>query len=340
MKYENGDFYQVPRGIEKVVGDIYEFTVLTRLLDRASNTTGASFPSFRDLTMGMMCRNRAIQSVKAIEKLGIINIEHIPFKSNTYTINIDKLMELIKTSAPHGLVQVKDQSTTKTSQLPAVASQQTDVALQPSSSAPHAPPSAPDALPSAPHGHHDMHPNDNHSNNNHEQQPVIITSNENQNSVVVSVISKNNLTDLIVSDYEKRIGTVSPMLKTNIEDTISLYGPDMVLEAVDKAVAEGKTKWSAVKTTLMNWRDFGYRTAKGYCSRLSAAAAPIKTLDYQNDLHELIAQHPEGLTMIEMTDWGIKNNHEIAEDFVSLTDNGTILEKGDRYFLKKVPNEQ
>jgi hypothetical protein len=30
MKYENGDFYQVPRGIEKVVGDIYEFTVLTR----------------------------------------------------------------------------------------------------------------------------------------------------------------------------------------------------------------------------------------------------------------------------------------------------------------------
>jgi len=65
------------------------------------------------------------------------------------------------------------------------------------------------------------------------------------------------------------------MLRTNIVDAINFYGPDMVLEAIDKAVAEGKTKWSAVKTTLMNWQDFGHGTTEGYCDRLSAEEAVI-----------------------------------------------------------------
>ena len=272
MKYEKGDFYQIPRGTEKIVGNIYEFIVLARLLDRANDVTGASFPSYRDLTMGFMCRNRAIQSVKAIEKLGIITIEKTPFKANTYTIDKKKLVDLIKTSAPHQLVQDNDQSTTKTSQVSNVALQVTEQL----GSALHALPNSPDALggaahapPGAPHGIHDMHPNETHSNETHERKPVTTTINKTQE---LSSAAEKDLTSLIITDYQRRMGMVSPQLVNNIRDAVNLYGPDMVLEAVDKAVAEEKTKWSAVKTTLMRWRETYHRTPKGYCSCLSAAA--------------------------------------------------------------------
>ena len=274
MKYEKGDFYQIPRGTEKAVGNIYEFVVLARLLDRANDVTGASFPSYRDLTMGFMCRNRAIQSVKAIEKLGIITIERTPFKANTYTYNKDKLLDLIKTGASRELVQDNNQSIAETSQK---SNNVTLQPLQPTDSSPHAPGSASDAPgsaphepPSAPHGYHDMHPNDNHvltkiNNDNHERKP----------STTTSVVDGLDFTSLIITDYEKRVGLVSPMLSNNIADAVNVYGPDMVLEAIDKAVTDGKTKWSTVKTTLMQWQDSPHRTPKGYCSCLSAAV-PIK----------------------------------------------------------------
>ena len=274
MKYEKGDFYQIPRGMEKVVGNIYEFVVLARLLDRANDVTGASFPSYRDLTMGIMCRNRAIQSVKGIEKKGIINIEHLPFKPNTYTIDRRKLIELIKTGAPDELVQDNNQSATKTSPVSNVTSQTLTEQL---TGAPHVPPSAqdapgstPHAPPSAPHGHHDMDTNETQYNETHQRNPVTKTSNENHE--LPSAVEKD-LTHLITTDYERRMGTVSPQLANNIRDAVSLYGPDMVLEAIDKAVAEEKNKWSAVKTTLMRWQETYHRTPKGYCSCLSAALA-------------------------------------------------------------------
>jgi len=267
MMYEKGDFYQIPRGMEKVVANIYEFVVLTRLLDRADDKTGVSFPSYRDLTMGIMCRNRAIQSVKGIEKKGIIKIEHLPFKANTYTIDKKKLNELIKTSAPHGLVQHNNQSTTETNQ------EFNNVTLQPSSGVPYAPGSPSDALggtcskpPSASDGYHDTHPNENHSNENQEREPVMIINNENQAAAL-------DFTSLIITDYEKRVGLVSPLLSHNIADAVNIYGPDMVSEAIDKAVAEEKTKWSAVKTTLMRWQETHHGTPKGYCSCLSATMA-------------------------------------------------------------------
>jgi len=97
------------------VSNIFEFVVLTRLLDRADDGTGISFPSYRDLTMGMMDRRSAIRSVKALEEIGIISIQHKNFKANTYTIHWDVLKKLIKTSDYQSLVSHSHQSPTVTS---------------------------------------------------------------------------------------------------------------------------------------------------------------------------------------------------------------------------------
>ena len=159
MKYEPGDFYQLPRGMALILGNPYEFVVLSRLLDRADENTGASFPSFRDLTQGIMCRNKAIQSIKALQELGIISIVHTPYKQNTYQIHYEVLTQLIKTSAPHELVHDMN------------------------------PPSAPHELGSAPHELplvHDMDTNDNHGNDNHKRKPV--TKTRSTNAVDVTTV--------------------------------------------------------------------------------------------------------------------------------------------------------
>jgi hypothetical protein len=114
--WEDGKFYCVPRGLEFVLGNLFEFVVLSRLLDRADDHTGKSFPSYRDLSMGMMSRYQAILVIKSLKSRGIISIQHNSYKANTYTLHYDVLKKLIKTSQPHRLVNDIDQSTTLTGQ--------------------------------------------------------------------------------------------------------------------------------------------------------------------------------------------------------------------------------
>lgn len=148
-----GEFYCQPRGMELFLHNIYEYIVLSRLIDRADDDTGVSFPSYRDLTMGLMSRTKAIESVEAIRRLAIISIQHVDFKSNRYTIHWDRLKELMEEYKPSAQVRHGNQSPMDTS-------------------TPQQPTSTQDGRGSTQGGRHMAHPNETHSKQNPLTKPI------------------------------------------------------------------------------------------------------------------------------------------------------------------------
>jgi hypothetical protein len=103
VRYPAGNFFQVPNGIHRAVNSPYDLSVLIFLM-QCADRNGKCFPSYATISQGIMSRYQAIKSVKNLHDKGIVNIERIPYKTNTFIVDFHKLVNLI------------DQSTTLTSQ--------------------------------------------------------------------------------------------------------------------------------------------------------------------------------------------------------------------------------
>lgn len=103
-KYRNGRFFQLPKGIHRIVDDPYQLAILTFLLQCEKD--GQAFPSYQTMTQGLMSRWQAIESIKKLKDKGFLVKESNNFRSNIYHLNIPKLVSeayqyATQTSKPH-----------------------------------------------------------------------------------------------------------------------------------------------------------------------------------------------------------------------------------------------
>lgn len=96
-RYPAGKFFQVPNGIHKVVSSPYDLAALLFLMQCADGN-GTSFPSYATIAQGIMSRCQAMISVSRLNKSGIISIQERPNASNVFTVNFDRLVNLIDQS--------------------------------------------------------------------------------------------------------------------------------------------------------------------------------------------------------------------------------------------------
>jgi hypothetical protein len=91
----DGHYFQVPNDIHRSIKSVYELCALMYLI-RCSNGSGESFPSYQTISQGIMSRRQAIRAVKSLVHLGIVSILPTPFHANTFTLNMEKLLKLIR----------------------------------------------------------------------------------------------------------------------------------------------------------------------------------------------------------------------------------------------------
>ena len=93
FKLEAGTFYQVPKGLHKIVKRSSDLCVLTYLL-KCKNGSNSCYPSYQTISQGLISRREAMRAVKRLKGIGIISVTKTPFKVNTFTINIELINKL------------------------------------------------------------------------------------------------------------------------------------------------------------------------------------------------------------------------------------------------------
>ena len=139
-KLEAGSFYQLPKHLHRVVKSPFALCVLAYLL-QCRNGDNSCYPSYQTITQGLMSRRQAIKSVNELAEAGFISITKTPYKANTFTVNVEFIMQL--TSEYSSLVNTVHQPTSEHS----------------------SPPSEYSSLPLV----NVVHPNNNQLNKNHKQ---------------------------------------------------------------------------------------------------------------------------------------------------------------------------
>lgn len=89
-KYENGQFYQLPKNLHRVVANSYEFSILAYLLQ--CENEGKAFPSYNTMAQGLMSRREVIRAIKSLISKGYLTKEPQHYHSNIYHIIISKLV--------------------------------------------------------------------------------------------------------------------------------------------------------------------------------------------------------------------------------------------------------
>lgn len=111
-KYENGNFYQLPKNLHRVVSNTYQLAILSYL--RQCENNGEAWPSYNKMAQGLMSRWKAIKTIKALIEMGYLTKEPNAYHSNTYHIDIEKLVSdtnqyATPTSKPHQPTSVPHQ---------------------------------------------------------------------------------------------------------------------------------------------------------------------------------------------------------------------------------------
>ena len=104
QQFRPGEFYQVPKGLHRIVKYPTDLCVLTYLL-QCRNGNNACFPSYQTISQGLISRRQSMISIRRLKGAGFISITGAPYKTNTLTINIELITKL--TSEMNSLPLVK-----------------------------------------------------------------------------------------------------------------------------------------------------------------------------------------------------------------------------------------
>lgn len=87
----DGNYTKIPNDIHKIVKSVYELSILIYLL-RCCDSHNKCFPSYDKITQGLMTRRHCMNLCKELTKRGYIRIKERKFKSNIFTINIERIV--------------------------------------------------------------------------------------------------------------------------------------------------------------------------------------------------------------------------------------------------------